>query len=91
MGPHRARPAQRVRALNLFQQDVYGSQRILKDCIVLRSPIYSCRQLHESLMYDRIEDIFAGRLHTFLADVQKVCRSIGEHIARTYFYYAAMA
>ncbi|HUO32544.1 MAG TPA: alpha-E domain-containing protein [Bryobacteraceae bacterium] len=48
-------------------------------------------KLHESLMYDRIEDIFARGLHTFLADVQKSCRSIGEHIARTYFYYAVVA
>lgn len=48
-------------------------------------------KLHESLMYDRIEDIFTAGLHPFLADVQKVCRSIGEHIARTYFYYAVVA
>ena len=34
---------QRVRALNLFLQDVYGAQRILKDHIVPRSLIYSCR------------------------------------------------
>lgn len=45
-------------------------------------------QLHETLMYDRIEEIFARGLHTFLTDLQKTCRSIGEHIARTYFYYA---
>jgi len=47
-------------------------------------------KLHESLMYDRMEDIFAQGLHAFLADVQKSCRSIGEHIARTYFYYAVV-
>jgi uncharacterized alpha-E superfamily protein len=47
-------------------------------------------KLHESLMYDRFEDIFARGLHAFLADVQKACRSIGEHVARTYFYYAVM-
>ena len=35
--------AQRVRALNLFLQDVYGQQRILKDRVVPRSLIYSCR------------------------------------------------
>jgi len=46
---------------------------------------------HESLMYDRIEDIFARGLHAYLADIQKACRSIGEHIARTYFYYAVVA
>jgi uncharacterized alpha-E superfamily protein len=48
-------------------------------------------KLLESLRYDRIEDIFARGLHTFLADLQKTCRSIGEHIARTYFYYAVVA
>jgi uncharacterized alpha-E superfamily protein len=47
--------------------------------------------LHATLVYDRIEDIFARGLHTFLDDVQKVCRSIGENIARTYFYYAVVA
>ena len=35
--------AQRVRALNLFLQDVYGAQRILKERVVPRSLVYSCR------------------------------------------------
>ena len=35
--------SQRVRALNLFLQDIYGPQRILKDRIVPRSLVYSCR------------------------------------------------
>jgi len=48
-------------------------------------------KLHESLQYDRMEDIFARGPHAFLAELQKVCRSIGEHIARTYFYYAVVA
>jgi uncharacterized alpha-E superfamily protein len=48
-------------------------------------------KMHESLQYDRIEDIFAGGLHTYLTELQKVCRSIGEQIARTYFYYAVVA
>jgi uncharacterized alpha-E superfamily protein len=47
-------------------------------------------KLHESLMYDRIEDIFGRGLHAFLADVQRACRSVGEHIARSYFYYAVV-
>ena len=34
---------QRVRALNLFLQDVYGPQRILKDRVIPRSLVYSCR------------------------------------------------
>lgn len=48
-------------------------------------------KLHESLMYDRIEEIFARGLHGFLADLQKTCRAIGEQILRTYFYYAVVA
>jgi uncharacterized alpha-E superfamily protein len=48
-------------------------------------------KLHETLMYDRIQDIFARGLHPFLAELQNTCRSIGEHIARTYFYYAVVA
>jgi uncharacterized alpha-E superfamily protein len=48
-------------------------------------------KLHETLMYDRIQDIFARGLHPFLSELQNTCRSIGEHIARTYFYYAVVA
>ena len=48
-------------------------------------------KLLESLRYDRIEDIFARGFHPFLDDLQKTCRSIGEQIARTYFYYAVVA
>jgi len=44
-------------------------------------------KLHESLMYDRIEEIFERGLHTFLTGVQDTCRQIGYQIARTYFYY----
>jgi uncharacterized alpha-E superfamily protein len=44
-------------------------------------------KLHESLMYDRIEEIFERGLHNFLTDLQKTCREIGHQIARTYFYY----
>jgi uncharacterized alpha-E superfamily protein len=46
-------------------------------------------KLHETLRYDRIEDIFERGLHVFLRDLQETCRAIGEQIARTYFYYAA--
>jgi uncharacterized circularly permuted ATP-grasp superfamily protein len=41
---------QRVRALNLFLQDVYGPQRILKDRIVPRSLVYSCRQFRREMI-----------------------------------------
>ena len=44
-------------------------------------------KLHESLMYDRIEEIFERGLHTFLTGLQATCRQIGHQIARTYFYY----
>ncbi len=44
-------------------------------------------KLHESLMYDRIEEIFERGLHTFLTGLQATCRQIGYQIARTYFYY----
>jgi uncharacterized alpha-E superfamily protein len=48
-------------------------------------------KLHDSLVYDRIEDIFARGLHVFLNDLEGTCRQIGEHIASTYFYYAGVA
>lgn len=48
-------------------------------------------RLHDTLKYDRIEDIFARGLHPFLAEVQKTCRLIGQEMARTYFYYEVRA
>ena len=42
-------------------------------------------KLHDSLVYDRIQDIFARGLHVFLSDVEHTCRRIGEQIACTYF------
>src|SRR6266478_1227939 len=35
--------AQRVTALNLYLQDIYGQQRILKDKIIPRNLVYSCK------------------------------------------------
>jgi uncharacterized alpha-E superfamily protein len=46
-------------------------------------------KLHDSLVYNRIEDVFDDGLHVFLTDVELSCRSIGEQIASTYFYYYA--
>src|SRR5205085_6916285 len=43
---------------------------------------------HERLTYDSIDEIFASGLHNFLTDLQETCRTIGEQITRTYFYYA---
>ena len=48
-------------------------------------------KLHDTLMYDRIEEIFQRGLHPFLAELQKMCRAIGGEIARSYFYYAVGA
>jgi uncharacterized alpha-E superfamily protein len=48
-------------------------------------------KLHESLVYDRIQDIFSRGLHVFLSEAASTCRSIGDNVARTYFYYAGVA
>ena len=48
-------------------------------------------KLHDSLVYDRIQDIFARGLHVFLTDLERTCWRIGEQIACTYFYYAGVA
>jgi uncharacterized circularly permuted ATP-grasp superfamily protein len=42
--------AQRVVALNLFLQDVYGAQRILRDRKVPRSLVYSCRHFRREMI-----------------------------------------
>ncbi|HTV60883.1 MAG TPA: circularly permuted type 2 ATP-grasp protein [Verrucomicrobiae bacterium] len=42
--------AQRVIALNLFLQDVYGKQRILADRKIPRSLVYSCRHFHREML-----------------------------------------
>ena len=41
---------QRVVALNLFLQDVYGQQRILKERKIPRSLIYSCKHFHREMI-----------------------------------------
>ncbi len=48
-------------------------------------------KLHDSLVYDRIEDIFARGLHIFLTDLEQTCRRIGDQVASTYFYYSGAA
>src|SRR4051812_29320635 len=45
---------QRIMALNLFLQDVYGAQKILKDKVVPRSLIYSCRQFRREMIGLRV-------------------------------------
>ncbi len=48
-------------------------------------------KLVERLRYDRIEEIFKQGLHSYLSDLLQLCGSIGDDIARTYFYYAVVA
>jgi uncharacterized alpha-E superfamily protein len=45
----------------------------------------------ERLRYDRIHEIFQLGLHSYLNDMLGMCCSIGEDIARSYFYYAVVA
>ncbi|MDQ1471963.1 MAG: hypothetical protein QOJ99_3443, partial [Bryobacterales bacterium] len=42
--------AQRVTALNLYLQDIYGQQRILKDRIIPRNLIYSCKHFRREMV-----------------------------------------
>jgi uncharacterized alpha-E superfamily protein len=48
-------------------------------------------RLHDSLKYERVEDILRRGLHEFLADVQATCRAIGQAIAASYLHYAVPA
>ncbi|HEY6290366.1 MAG TPA: alpha-E domain-containing protein [Terriglobia bacterium] len=45
----------------------------------------------ESLRYDVIGEIFKLGLHAYLHELLRMCRLIGEDIARTYFFYAVVA
>lgn len=45
----------------------------------------------ERLSYDTVEEIFSQGLHGYLNELLRACGSIGEDIARTYFYYAVVA
>src|SRR5947199_7575390 len=42
--------AQRVMALNCFLQDVYGKQRILKDRVIPRHLVYSCKHFRREMV-----------------------------------------
>jgi uncharacterized circularly permuted ATP-grasp superfamily protein len=42
--------AQRVLSLNLFLQDIYGQQRILKDGQIPRPLVYSCRNFYREMI-----------------------------------------
>jgi len=45
----------------------------------------------ERLRYDRIDEILRGGLHAYLTGLIRDFNSIGEAIARTYFYYEVVA
>ena len=42
--------AQRVMALNLYLQDIYGPQRILKDRIIPRNLVFSCKHFRREMV-----------------------------------------
>jgi len=42
--------AQRVTALNLFLQDIYGQQRVLKDNVVPRNLVFSCKHFRREMV-----------------------------------------
>jgi uncharacterized alpha-E superfamily protein len=45
----------------------------------------------ERLNYDKVNEIFKQGLHDYLNSLLHMFGSIGDHIARTYFYYAVVA
>jgi uncharacterized alpha-E superfamily protein len=45
----------------------------------------------ERLSYDKVDEIFQQGLHSYLNELLGLCGLIGDDIARTYFYYAAVA
>jgi len=42
--------AQRVMALNLYLQDIYGAQRILKDQVIPRNLVFSCKHFRREMV-----------------------------------------
>ncbi|MBX9603239.1 MAG: circularly permuted type 2 ATP-grasp protein [Bryobacteraceae bacterium] len=60
--------SQRVIALNLFLQDVYGSQQILKDRKVPRSLVFSCRHFRREMMGLEVP----GSIHTHISGIDLV-------------------
>lgn len=60
--------AQRVVALNLFLQDVYGPQRILKDRQVSRALVYSCQHFRREMIGIEVP----RGIHTHIAGIDLV-------------------
>lgn len=48
-------------------------------------------KLLDGLRYDKIDEIFHRGLHIYLSELLESCLTIGEHIARSYFYYGVSA
>jgi uncharacterized circularly permuted ATP-grasp superfamily protein len=59
---------QRVQTLNLFLQDIYGPQRVLKDKIVPRSLIYSSSQFRREMMGIKVP----GGIHTHISGIDLI-------------------
>jgi uncharacterized circularly permuted ATP-grasp superfamily protein len=59
---------QRVVALNLFLQDVYGPQRILRDRRIARSLVYSCQHFRREMIGVEVQ----RGIHTHIAGIDLV-------------------
>src|SRR3974390_3831994 len=69
--------SQRVVALNLFLQDVYGQQRILKERKIPRSLIYSCKHFHREMIGVEV----ARGIYTHIAGIDLVrCSKTGNFL-----------
>ena len=60
--------SQRVTALNLFLQDIYGPQKILKDKVIPRPLIYSCRHFRREMVGLRVPK----GIHTHVAGIDLI-------------------
>jgi uncharacterized circularly permuted ATP-grasp superfamily protein len=60
--------AQRVVALNLFLQDVYGQQRILRDGRITRSLVYSCQHFRREMIGLEVQ----RGIHTHISGIDLV-------------------
>ena len=60
--------AQRVAALNLFLQDVYGQQRIFKEGRIARSLVYSCQHFRREMIGVQVQ----RGIHTHISGIDLV-------------------
>lgn len=68
--------AQRVVALNLFLQDVYGQQRIFKDGQISRSLVYSCLHFRREMIGVEVQ----RGIHTHISGIDLVRDPTGEFL-----------